>query len=167
MRLWFSISTFADINELQIMNFEKFSSRFTVVIFQILTATVMVYIVLETIELIYQFGLSLASIDPLGDRLLITKEQTAQVLPVFFNILIAVELMDTFSAYVKEHFLKVRSILLIGLIAIGRKLLVLDIGHADGLSNIGLAAIILALALGYYLVKSPLEGKNDEKNNDR
>jgi uncharacterized membrane protein (DUF373 family) len=55
--------------------------------------------------------------------------------------------------YVKEHSIKVQSILLIGLIAIGRKLLVLDVGHADGLHNIGLAAIIISLALGYYLVK--------------
>jgi uncharacterized membrane protein (DUF373 family) len=47
----------------------------------------------------------------------------------------------------------VQSILLIGLIAIGRKLLVLDLGHADGIANIGLASIIIALSLGYYLVK--------------
>jgi uncharacterized membrane protein (DUF373 family) len=65
----------------------------------------------------------------------------------------------------KEHSIKVQSILLIGLIALRRKLLTLDVGHADGLSNIGLAALILALAGGYYLVKKVTNTeKPDSKN---
>jgi uncharacterized membrane protein (DUF373 family) len=109
--------------------------------------------VVELIELIYQFGKALINMNDTTVRLLISKEQTAMVLPVFFNILIAIELIDTFNIYIKEHNIKVQNILLIGLIAIGRKLLVLDIGHSDGLSNIGLASIIIALSVGYYLVK--------------
>jgi uncharacterized membrane protein (DUF373 family) len=127
--------------------------KFEVAVFYILSAIIVLYITVEIIELIYQFGKALLTKGDTTTRLLITKEQTAQVLPVFFNILIAIELIDTFNVYIKEHSIKVQSILLIGLIAIGRKLLVLDLGHADGLSNIGLASIIIALSLGYYLVK--------------
>lgn len=127
--------------------------KFEKVVFYILSAIIVVYIAVEIVELIYQFGKALIIFGDTSERLLITKEQTAQVLPVFFNVLIAVELIDTFNMYIKEHSIKVQSILLIGLIAIGRKLLVLDIGHADGLSNIGLASIIISLSLGYYLVK--------------
>lgn len=127
--------------------------KFEVIVFYILSSIIVLYITVELIELVYQFGKALFSMNDTTTRLLITKEQTASVLPVFFNILIAIELIDTFNVYIKEHQIKVQSILLIGLIAIGRKLLVLDIGHSDGLSNIGLASIILALSLGYYLVK--------------
>lgn len=127
--------------------------KFEVVVFYILSSIIVLYITVEIIELIYQFGKALLTMGDTTERLLITKEQTAQVLPVFFNILIAIELIDTFSVYIKEHSIKVQNILLIGLIAVGRKLLVLDLGHADGLSNIGLASIIIALSLGYYLVK--------------
>jgi uncharacterized membrane protein (DUF373 family) len=127
--------------------------KFEIAVFYILSGIIVLYIAVEIIELVYQFGKALIERSDTSSRLLITKEQTAQVLPVFFNILIAVELIDTFNVYIKKHQIKVQSILLIGLIAIGRKLLVLDIGHADGLSNIGLASIIIALALGYYLVK--------------
>lgn len=127
--------------------------KFEIAVFYILSGIIVLYIAVEIIELVYQFGKALIQRSETSSRLLITKEQTAQVLPVFFNILIAVELIDTFNVYIKKHQIKVQSILLIGLIAIGRKLLVLDIGHADGLSNIGLASIIIALALGYYLVK--------------
>lgn len=127
--------------------------KFEVAIFYFLTAIIVLYIAVEIVELVYQFGKALLTKDVTSTRLLITKEQTALVLPVFFNILIAIELIDTFNVYIKEHSIKVQNILLIGLIAIGRKLLTLDLGHADGLTNMGLASIIIALSLGYYLVK--------------
>jgi uncharacterized membrane protein (DUF373 family) len=127
--------------------------KFETFVFYVLSIIIVLYIAVELIELVYQFGKALVSSNNTSERLLISKEQTSLVLPVFFNILIAIELIDTFNVYIKEHHIKVQSILLIGLIAIGRKLLILDIGHADGLSNIGIASIIIALSLGYYLVK--------------
>jgi len=126
--------------------------KFEVGIFYILTAIIVLYVAIELIELVYQFGKAILTKTD-SNRLLISKEQTAEVLPVFFNILIAIELIDTFNVYIKEHHIKVQSILLIGLIAVGRKLLVLDIGHNDGMTNLGLASMIIALSLGYYLVK--------------
>jgi len=135
----------------------KTLKKFEVFVFYILSAIIVMYIAVELIELVYQFGKALLTKNDTSTRLLITKEQTVLVLPVFFNILIAIELIDTFNFYIKEHSIKVQSILLIGLIAIGRKLLVLDVGHADGLANLGLAAIILALSVGYYLIQKSKE----------
>lgn len=132
-----------------------FQKKFEHVVFYVLSGVSMLYIAIEIIELLYLFGKALFTFDDGQERLLITKEQTSLVLPVFFNILIAIELIETFNVYIKKQHIKAQSILLIGLMAVGRKLLVLDIGHADGLFNIGLAAIILALSLGYYLVKRP------------
>jgi uncharacterized membrane protein (DUF373 family) len=137
------------------MSNDRVFKKFEVGVFYILAFVISVYIAVEVIELIYQFGKALISGNGESGRLLITKEQTYLVLPVFFNILIAIELIDTFNIYIKEHSIKVQSILLIGLMAIGRKLLVLDIGHNEGIQNIGLASLILALALGYYLLKRP------------
>jgi uncharacterized membrane protein (DUF373 family) len=137
------------------MNTGHAFKKFEIGVFYLLTGIIAIYITVEIIELIYQFGKALISDNGNSDRLLITKEQTALVLPVFFNILIAIELIDTFNIYIKEHSIKVQSILLIGLMAIGRKLLILDIGHSEGIQNIGLAAIIISLALGYYLLKRP------------
>lgn len=133
--------------------------KIEIVVFYLLTGIVVLYMAVEFIELSYQFGKTLITPGDSGERLLISKEQTALVLPVFFNILIAIELIDTFNVYIKEHSIKVQSILLIGLIAIGRKLLVADVGHSDGLHNIGLATLIIALSLGYYLVKRPVKKK--------
>jgi uncharacterized membrane protein (DUF373 family) len=130
------------------------------VVFYLLGFILVAYILIELLELFYLFGKALLTRDPASERLLVSREQTRMVLPVFFNILIAIELLDTFKSYLKDHVIKVQSILLIGLIAIGRKLLVLDFGHADGISNLGLAGLILALSLGYYFVKRG-DGKKD------
>jgi uncharacterized membrane protein (DUF373 family) len=54
----------------------------------------------------------------------------------------------------QKHTIKVLNILLIGLIAIGRKLIAFDFNDLSGLSNLGLAALIIALAGGYYLIKT-------------
>jgi uncharacterized membrane protein (DUF373 family) len=129
--------------------------KFEVGVHYLLTFVIILYIGVEIIELIYQFGKALVTPNIDSSRLLITKEQTSQVIPVFFNILIGLGLINTFSIYIKEQIIKVQSILLLGIISMCRKLFVLDIGHSDGLNNIGLAAIIIALALGYYLVKRP------------
>ena len=141
------------------MSQSGFKKQFEKIVFYILSGIVILYITVEIIELLYQFGKAIIVNEGDHDRLLISAEQTKKVLPVFFNVLIAIELIDTFNGYLKDSVIQVQSILLIGLIAIGRKLLVLDIGHADGLSNIGLAAIILALSLGYYLVKKPMKSE--------
>jgi uncharacterized membrane protein (DUF373 family) len=69
--------------------------KFEQIIFYILSAIIMLYIAIEIIELVYQFGKALITSDPDSDRLLVSKHQTGLVLPVFFNILIAIELFDT------------------------------------------------------------------------
>jgi uncharacterized membrane protein (DUF373 family) len=134
---------------LEIMNLLK---RFEKVVFTFLVVVLAAYIIVEIIELLYQFGKGILSPSTDG-RLFISHALLKDVLPVFFNILIAIELIDTFSVYVQKHAIKVLNIMLIGLIAIGRKLIAYDFNSADGLSNLGLAALIFSLAGGYYLIK--------------
>ncbi|ASB49963.1 hypothetical protein CDL62_12865 [Alkalitalea saponilacus] len=63
--------------------------KFEVVVFHILAAIAVLYVVIELIELVYQFGKALLTMNDTTTRLLISKEQTALVLPVFFNIIFA------------------------------------------------------------------------------
>jgi uncharacterized membrane protein (DUF373 family) len=130
--------------------------KFEKIVFSLLVVVLVSYIIVEIIELVYQFGASIVSGSNTEGRLLISNALLKEVLPVFFNILIAIELIDTFSVYVQKHSIKVLNILLIGLIAIGRKLIAFDFNDTDGIANLGLAALIISLAGGYYLIK-----KND------
>ncbi|MDD2490994.1 MAG: phosphate-starvation-inducible PsiE family protein [Bacteroidales bacterium] len=131
-------------------NFIKKYERY---VFIILSVILMLYITVEIVELIYQFFSSIFKMDEGNGRLIVSTSLLKDFLPIFFNILIAIELIDTFLIYMQKHSIKVLNILLIGLIAIGRKLIAFDFNDLSGLSNIGLAALIIALAGGYYLIK--------------
>ena len=41
----------------------------------------------------------------------------------------------------------------VAIIAIARKVIILDVKDLSGLALVGIAAIILALSIGYYLIK--------------
>lgn len=132
------------------MNYIK---KFEKIVFTVLSVLLMFYIVVEVVELLYQFVISIIHGQDSDGRLIVSTSLLKDFLPIFFNILIAIELIDNFLVYVQKHSVKVLNILLIGLIAIGRKLIAFDFNDLSGLANLGLAALIIALAGGYYLIK--------------
>lgn len=131
-------------------------------VFHFLVIILALYIVVEVIELVYDFGRILFAGNEGDGRLFFSREEIQEILPVFFSILIAVELIETFNMYVKQHSIKVLNILLIGIIAVGRKLITVDFAHTDALSNIGLGVLIISLALGYYFIKKTETDKGKE-----
>jgi uncharacterized membrane protein (DUF373 family) len=123
-------------------------------VFKILTALLMAYIAIELLELVSMFiRAAINHDDNEPGRLFFSKAQLNEIVPVFFNVLIAIEMIDTFNLHLNEKSIKVTNILLIALMAVGRKLLAYDFSHVDGLSNLGLAALIIAISAGYYLIK--------------
>ena len=96
--------------------------KFEKAVFSVLVVILVSYIIVEIIELIYQFSMALIFPEVENGRLMVSAALLKEFLPVFFNILIAIELIDTFSIYYHKHSIKVLNILLIGLIAIGRNL---------------------------------------------
>jgi uncharacterized membrane protein (DUF373 family) len=71
-------------------------------------------------------------------------------------ILIGLELIETIKVYLVEEMVHVEVILLVAIIAVARKVIVLDVKLLPPLSLIGVAAIILALSGGYFLLKRAL-----------
>jgi len=126
-------------------NFEKY-------IFYFLIAILAFYILVEVVTLVYFFFTGLFSIES-GKLLFFSKEEGEQIIPAFFGILIALELIDTFKIYLKENEIKAQHLIVIGIIAVSRKLLVLDFGHGNPITNFSLAALIVGLASAYFLLK--------------
>ena len=71
----------------------------------------------------------------------------------FMMILIGIELLQSIKMYVVSNQIHVEVVFMVAMIAIARKVIILNLHEVDGLSLIGLAAIILALAAGYFLVR--------------
>jgi uncharacterized membrane protein (DUF373 family) len=66
-------------------------------------------------------------------------------------ILIGVELLDTIKAYLSEHVFHVEVVLEVAMIAVARKVILLDYKEYPSLTILSIAALILALAVGFYL----------------
>ena len=87
-------------------------------------------------------------------------DSVAELLPTmqqsFAGILIVVlglELLETLRSYFTEHHVRVEVILVVAIIAIGRHVIQLDFAHTPGSVDLGLAALIVALVVGYFLIK--------------
>lgn len=73
---------------------------------------------------------------------------------LFMLVLIGVELMETIiKTYQTPSTDHVQIIMAVAIIAIARKVIILEVKALPGTSLNGIAAIILALSVGYYLVK--------------
>jgi uncharacterized membrane protein (DUF373 family) len=75
-----------------------------------------------------------------------------EVFSDFLLVLIGLELLDTVRAYMTEKAVRIELVLAVGLVAITRKLVVIDMKDLDSLWMIGIAAVIVALAVAYYIV---------------
>ncbi len=132
---------------------EKFLSRFELSIVIVLLGMMVVVVSLATIELgviIYQQMVS----PPLF--LLLDFNDLLKIFGFFFMILIGLELIETIKVYLSKEVIPVEIIFLVAIIAVTRKVIILDFKNLDPLTLIGMAAIILALSVGYYVVKKVL-----------
>lgn len=69
----------------------------------------------------------------------------------FLLILIGIELLETIRAYLVEHVVHVEIVLEVALIAIARKVIILEVKEQPSMTLLGIAALILSLAVAFYL----------------
>ncbi|MBW4694025.1 MAG: phosphate-starvation-inducible PsiE family protein [Lyngbya sp. HA4199-MV5] len=72
---------------------------------------------------------------------------------LFLNVLIALEILENITAYLKNHVIQVELVIVTSLVAVSRKIIILDLEKTAGLDLIALAAAILALSISYWLVR--------------
>jgi uncharacterized membrane protein (DUF373 family) len=80
-------------------------------------------------------------------------EQLIAIFGLFLNILIALEVLENITAYLRNHVVQMELVIATSLIAVARKIIILDLGKVDGLQLIGLAIAIISLSFSYWLVR--------------
>lgn len=91
----------------------------------------------------------MAKIGTVADLLPAMQESFAGILIVVLGL----ELLETLKNYFREHHVRVEVILVVAIIAIGRHVIKTDFEHTPATVDLGLAALIVALVVGYFLVK--------------
>ena len=85
--------------------------------------------------------------------ILLEIDELLEIFGFFLLILIGVELLETIRAYLSEGVVHVEVVLMVALIAIARKVIILDLKELPSLALFGIAALILSIAIAYFLVK--------------
>jgi uncharacterized membrane protein (DUF373 family) len=80
-------------------------------------------------------------------------DQLFTIFGFFMMILIGLELLESIRTYLTDEILHVEVVFLVAMIAIARKIIILDVKSLDPLALIGVASITLSLAVGFYFVK--------------
>lgn len=92
-------------------------------------------------------------------KYLLNIEELLEIFGFFFMILIGLELLETIRTYLKEDQIHVEVVFLVAMIAIARKVIILDVKKLEPGILYGISGIILGLSAGYFLVKRALRNK--------
>jgi uncharacterized membrane protein (DUF373 family) len=115
---------------------------------KVLSLIMIVVIVVSTIDLARIVIVDL-SLDP---RILFNRG-LFEIFGMFLNILIALEILENITAYLRKHVIQVELVIVTSLVAIARKIIILDLDKTTGISIIGLGVAIFALSVSYFIVR--------------
>jgi uncharacterized membrane protein (DUF373 family) len=122
-----------------------------VVLFLTFLIAIVVVAAVWTLSLKILFGLVLAgSLDPSDFRVF------QAVFGMIFTVIIALEFKKSLLVVAerREAVVQIRSVIVIALLAICRKVIILDMNETDALHTLSFATLILALGLVYWLIRN-------------
>lgn len=137
-----------------------FLKRFERFLIQVLMIMMAIVLFLATVDLGWTIFKDISQ--PLS--LILSVDQLLELFGLFMLVIIGIELLETImKTYLTQGVPHYEVVLSVAIIAIARKVIILDIKETSGLSLIGIASIILALTIGYYFMKK-IEDRRGKSN---
>jgi uncharacterized membrane protein (DUF373 family) len=126
---------------------DKLLNKTEDVLYLVLSILASLFIIFEIIDLVYIFYSEVSQFS------FIDKKSIALTgVPIFFNILITLEVLETFKEHHKNILSRIKIIVLVALTAIVRKIITMDIKHTEYLLIMSLSTLVISLCLGYYFL---------------
>ena len=116
-----------------------------------------IIVVSATLEVAYEIVINM--FEPPG--FFIGVQDLFGVFGLFLMVLIGLELMTSIQMYLDHNSIHAELMLLVAITALTRKIVILDATKIDPMIMFGIGAVIIALALGYYLVRRSSVEKRD------
>ena len=143
---------------------EKMFKIFEKVIVVVLIGLMMLAVLVSTVELAVILFQQLMK----PPVFLLSITEMLEVFGFFLMVLIGLELLETIRAYLQEDRVHAEVVLLVALVAVSRKVIILKYKELTPEMLYGMSALILALAIGYFLVRRALhQDKADTKPTKR
>ena len=143
---------------------KKVLGLFERILIYILILMMVGVLVLAAIELGYYLVNSIIK----SDFMLIDLDALMDLFGLFLLVLIGIELLDTIKIYLRDNVVHVEVVVLVAIIALARKVVILKVEELSGELILGIAALIVALGVTYYLIKKSglMACRMNEKSRD-
>lgn len=128
---------------------ERALKKFEKTIVLALLGLMMVAVFASTIELAIILGQQLLK----PPVFLLNLEEMLEVFGFFLMVLIGLELLESIKAYLSKERMHVEVVFLVALVAAARKIIILDYKTLTPDMLFAIAAVIVALGVGFYLVR--------------
>jgi uncharacterized membrane protein (DUF373 family) len=122
------------------------------VVAKILTIALLIVIIVAVVDLVLVLGQILFT-SPVSGPNGSFNQTLLEIFGLFLNILIALELLDNITAYLRKHIFQVELVIATSLIAVARKIIIFDLNKYSNIDLISLAIAIFALSISYWLVR--------------
>ncbi len=129
--------------------------RFEKCIVIFLVGLLVLTVALATIELMVTLVEDIAA----HPRHLLGIDDLLDVFGMFLLVLLGLELLETTKAYLIEHAIHVEIVMVVALIAVARKVIIVDVKAMDASMIFAIGFIVLALSVGYYLISRVFHGR--------
>lgn len=134
--------------------------RFERLIAWVLTILLVSMILLGTVDLTITIVKEVIYEAP---RFLIGVDRLLDVFGLVLFVLLGMELLETVKAYLRDDVIHAEVVLVVAIIALARKVIILEVKEATPLTLMGLAALIISLAASYRLILHVLR-RSDASN---
>ncbi|MEM9539110.1 MAG: phosphate-starvation-inducible PsiE family protein [Cyanobacteria bacterium P01_E01_bin.42] len=88
------------------------------------------------------------------------KDDIFDIFGLFLNILVALEILENITAYLKKHSVQLELVIVTSLIAVSRKIIIFDLETKSSTDLIAISIAVLMLSISYFIVRS--RQKEDE-----
>lgn len=138
----------------------KIIKTFESIIVVALLGLMMIAVLVSTIELAVKLYQQLM----LPPILLLDLKEMIEVFGFFMMVLIGLELLESIKAYLQQSRVHAEVVFLVAIVAVARKVIILDYKDMPPDLLYGMAALIVALGIGYFLVRRALHLCRDDTN---
>lgn len=118
-----------------------------------LLGMMLITIVISTVEL----GIIMYEQIVAPPFMLLDIDNLLEIFGFFLMVLIGLELFETIRIYLEESTVHVEVVMLVAIVAVSRKIIIIDYKDVEPMMNLSIAALVIALCAGYFLIKKMMQ----------
>ena len=128
---------------------------------QLIVLTLMVFMMIAVLLSTIEVGIILWEQMILPPVMLLDVKEMMVVFGLILMVIIGLELLETIKAYLDKQVIHAEVVLLVALVAVARKVIILDYKEITPEMLVAIAALVIALSGGFWVVRKAL---NDNPN---